>query len=187
MAFSATATISSGSVAIGGKANVQTANRWRWPARSQHQTIAPYSWSVIRISPGEASFNPDATRLIAAETLVVKMRRLGEQPRNEAVRSRASQRIGGACRTKKSVGPAARRWRSSVTRSKTGCGSGPKEPVLSIVTVESRINRARASAHFVALEPGPSATKVRFSFGIPRSEFHVTGGGLTDAPAPAIV
>ena len=108
---------------------------WRCAARSQHQIIAPYSWSVIRISPGAFSLNPDATRLIAADTFVVNTSRCGTVPRNAAVRSRASHNSGGACRTKKSVGPAARWRRNSVARSNTGSGNGPNEPVFSIVTV----------------------------------------------------
>ena len=58
---------------------------------------------------GRRERSPDATRLIAAETLVVKTSRVGTVPRNAASRSRASQRSGGTWRTKKSVGSAASR------------------------------------------------------------------------------
>ena len=84
--------------------------------------------------------------LMAEETFAVNTSRPGSVPRNSAVRQRAFQSSGGTWRTKKSVGPAASRSRSCVTRSNTGFGVGPNEPVFSMQTVGSRWTRSRAAS-----------------------------------------
>ena len=111
--------------------------------------MAPYSWSVMRISPGDASRSDEATRFTAAVTLTVKTSRRGSPPRNVASASRACHSSGGSPRRRKSIGSSASRRRSSVTRSKTTRGSGPNEPVLRLVVVGSSIIRARASVQKV--------------------------------------
>ena len=71
-----------------------------------------------------------------------------------ARRVRASHSSGGAPRRRKSIGSSARRWRRAVTRSKTGRGKGPNEPVLRLATAGSSSMFARAAAqHVFALLP----------------------------------
>lgn len=113
--------------------------------RSHTHTMQPYSWSVRRTSPGSTAGSPDATRLIAADTLDVNTNRSGRVPRNAAVRSRAAHRSGGRVRTRKLVGPSASWRRSSVARSNTGRGTGPNDPALSMVTAGSSMTAARAA------------------------------------------
>src|SRR6202161_4240109 len=81
IARTAASTISPASEVMVGRGNVLIVSPCLWPQRCQHQIMAPYSWSVIRISPGDDRRSPEATRLIAAETLVVKIKRCGAVPR----------------------------------------------------------------------------------------------------------
>ena len=132
--------------------------------------MAPYSWSVSRISPGDASRSDEATRLTAAVTLTVKTSRRGSPPTNRASASRADHNSGGRPRRRKSIGSSASRRRSSVTRSKTTRGDGPKEPVLRFVTVGSSIIRARASVQKSEGMEGPFSGRERIGctlFGTP--------------------
>src|SRR5262249_53745491 len=77
--------------------------------------------------------------LMATLTFVANANRVGSPPRKRAKRTRASHKSDGNRRTMKSVGSAAICARSSVARSKTGRGRGPKEPVLRLMTAGSSI------------------------------------------------
>jgi hypothetical protein len=52
------------------------------------------------------------------------------------------------------MGSSAKRRRNSVTRSKTGRGKGPKEPVFRLATVESSSIAARAVRHLSVVTAG---------------------------------
>src|SRR5262249_25704981 len=68
------------------------------------------------------------------------------RPETAAGGAAAPKGGGGRCRRRKSIGSSASRRRNSVTRSNTGRGHGPNEPVLRLATVGSSIIRERAEA-----------------------------------------
>ncbi len=137
-----------------GSAKVRRVRPRRCAARSQHQCMAPYSWSVSRISPGAVSVRLEATMLTDAVTFCVKISRRGSPPSQWASRARAVHRRSGSSRTRKSIGSSASRRRSAVTCSNTGRGNGPKEPVLRFVTAGSSSMAARAAAASQPLAKG---------------------------------